>query len=252
MQRKQRLNQIVSAVVQEGSLDVDDLAARFAVSHATIRRDLEMLEQQRLVTRTHGGVTTHPAFNDLPLGYKNAQDLAEKRRIAQKAMEHLDSARVVGLTGGTTVTEFARLLGDAGARTVVTNALNVAVSLASNSDIQVFNAGGEVRSSSLESVGSSAVEFISGYNIDVAFIGVDGVDPVAGCTNYDPGGVAVNAVLMDRARTRIVLADATKLGKVALARVCEIARVDILITDTRADPDVVTALQRSGCEVVLA
>jgi DeoR family transcriptional regulator of aga operon len=186
VQRKQRLNQIVSAIVERGSLDVFSLAERFAVSQATIRRDLELLEKQRLVSRTHGGATTHAAFNDLPLNYKTAQDLTEKRRIAQHAMQFLGSARVIGLTGGTTVTEFARLLLDQNGLTVVTNALNIATDLVANPGLRVFAAGGEVRRSSQEAVGPTAEKFLSDYNVDVSFLGVDGVDAVAGCTNYDP------------------------------------------------------------------
>ncbi len=101
------------------------------MSLATVRRDLEVLERQRLVSRTRGGATTHAAFNDLPLSFKTAQDLPEKRRIAERALEFLGGARVIGMTGGTTTTEFARvLLEREGLReglTVVTNALNVAV-----------------------------------------------------------------------------------------------------------------------------
>src|SRR5664280_3456322 len=110
MLRKQRLNQIVSTIVERGTVDVVTLADQFAVSQATIRRDLEVLEKQRLVSRTHGGATTHAAFNDMPLSYKTAQDLTEKRRIAHQALEFLGGARVIGMTGGTTMTEFARLL----------------------------------------------------------------------------------------------------------------------------------------------
>ena len=83
MQRRHRLNQIVSAVVERGQVDVPSLATEFAVSRATIRRDLEVLQQQRLVCRTHGGATIHAAFNDLPLSYKKTRDLPEKQRIAR-------------------------------------------------------------------------------------------------------------------------------------------------------------------------
>ena len=99
---------MVAAIVEQTSLDVAALADMFEVSQATVRRDLETLEQQRLVHRTHGGATTHAAFHDLPLSYKTAQDLPEKRRIADHALTLLDRARVIGVTGGTTVTEFAR------------------------------------------------------------------------------------------------------------------------------------------------
>src|ERR1700712_1016675 len=89
MQRKQRLRDMVSAIVEKGGLEVEDLAGLFDVSHATVRRDLEVLEKQRLVSRTRGGATTHASFNDLPLSYKTEQDTGEKRRIAPKALDFL-------------------------------------------------------------------------------------------------------------------------------------------------------------------
>ena len=251
MRRNQRLNQILSAVVAHGSLEVPELATQFGVSHATIRRDLEVLEQQRLVSRTRGGATTHAAFNDLPLGYKTAQDLAEKRRIGHEARRHLTGARVIGMTGGTTVTEFARLLSEHDGVTVVTNALNVALHLVDNPRLRVFAAGGEIRSSSQETVGHSTEAFLADYNLDVAFVGVDGVDADAGCTNYDPAGARANGVLRRRARRVIVLADATKIGRVALAQVCGMADVDLLITDNRAPDDQIDRIKASGCDVTL-
>jgi DeoR family transcriptional regulator of aga operon len=250
VQRRHRLNQIVSVVVERGQIDVPSLATEFSVSAATIRRDLEALQQQRLVCRTHGGATIHAAFNDLPLSYKKAQDLPEKLRIAQYAARFLDGARVIGTTGGTTVSQFIRLLRGRDDLTVVTNALNVAVDLAGSPGLRVFVAGGEMRASSQESVGHSAEAFLSSCNIDVAFLGVDGVDAVAGCTNYDPAGARVNAMLFRRARQRIVLADATKIGRVTLAQVCRMDEVDVLITDSRAAEPELGSLRRQGCQVV--
>src|SRR3954463_10187893 len=124
MRRNQRIHQILSAIVAHGSLEVPELAERFGGSHATTRLDLEVLERQRLVSRTRGGATTHAAFNDLPLSFKTAQDLPEKRRLAQRALEFLNGARVIGPTGAPTPTEFARLLQEREGLTVVTNALN--------------------------------------------------------------------------------------------------------------------------------
>ena len=225
------------------------LAERFAVSQATIRRDLELLEIQRLVRRTHGGATTHTAFNDLPLNYKTAQELPEKRRIAQHALQFLGSARVIGLTGGTTVAEFAQLLARGNGLTVVTSALNIATNLVANPGMRVFAAGGEVRGSSQETVGPAAERFLADYNVDISFLGVDGVDPVAGCTNYDPVGARVNAVLQQNSRFTVVLADATKIARVALAKVCGMADVDVLITDVRAPQSAVDQIREQGCRV---
>jgi DeoR family transcriptional regulator of aga operon len=254
--RKHRLNQIMSLTVARGSVDVHELADEFGVSLATVRRDLEVLERQRLVSRTRGGATTHAAFNDLPLSFKTAQDLPEKRRIAERALEFLGGARVIGMTGGTTTTEFARVLlkrdGLREGLTVVTNALNVASDLLPNPRLRVFAAGGEIRSSSQEAVGPSAEAFLAEYNLDVAFVGVDGVDTRAGCTNYDPVGARVNAVLIERAQRTVVLADASKVGRVALAPVCSMSKVHVLITDDRlseAEADRISAL---GCRVIRA
>ncbi|MFP3578881.1 DeoR/GlpR family DNA-binding transcription regulator [Arthrobacter sp. efr-133-TYG-104] len=248
--RKQRLNQIVGAVLEAGNIDVPTLAELFTVSEATIRRDLELLEEQRLVTRTRGGASTNAAFNDLPLNYKTAQDLPEKRRIAEHALTYLNGSRVVGMTGGTTVSEFARMLMGREHLSIVTNALNIATSLLANPGLRVFIAGGEARASSQETVGPIAEQFLTDYNIDVAFLGVDGVDPDAGCTNYDPMGARVNRALQQRSRTTIVLADATKISRIALAPVCAMAEVDVLITDTRAPEGVVQQIRDQGCEVI--
>jgi len=241
---------MVSAIVEKGSLDVEALAEQFAVSAATVRRDLEVLEKQRLVSRTRGGATPHASFNDLPLSYKTEQDTSQKRRIARQALTFLEGAVVIGTTGGTTVSEFARLLMQRDGLTIVTNALNVATYLVANPRLRVFAAGGEVRSSSQEAVGPSAEAFMSSYNIDVAFIGVDGVDAGAGFTNYDPVGARVNAVLRDQARVSVVLADATKIGRVALAQVCRISDVDVLVTDDRAPQAALDGIRSRGCQVL--
>jgi DeoR family transcriptional regulator of aga operon len=250
VQRKERLRQMVAAIVGQGGVEVETLAKLFSVSAATVRRDLEVLEKQRLVTRTRGGASTHASFNDLPLSYKTEQDTLEKRHIAREALKFLEDARVIGTTGGTTVSEFARLLMDRDGLTIVTNALNVATFLVANPRLRVFAAGGEVRSSSQETVGPTAESFMSGYNIDVAFIGVDGVDAAAGCTNYDPVGARVNAVLREQARVSIVLADASKIGRVALARVCKMSDVDVLVTDSRASETAVASIRAQGCQVL--
>ena len=250
MQRKQRLNQIVVSIVENVSLDVSTLAAQYGVSQATIRRDLELLEKQQLVSRTRGGVTTHIAFNDLPLGYKTSQALPEKQRIAQSALQFVDGVRVIGMTGGTTVQEFARLLLNRSGLTVVTNALNVATHLVSNPGLRVYTAGGEVRASSQEVVGPSAEAFLSDYNIDVSFLGVDGVDSDAGCTNYDPIGARVNGTMQRRSKMTVVLADSTKISRVALAGVCQMSAVDVLITDSRASQEALTAIEEKGCRVI--
>lgn len=251
MNRRGRLNDILSAIVDDGGADVEQLASRFGVSEATVRRDLQLLEEQRLVTRRRGSAVPNPAFHDVPLNLKTTQNLAEKRRIAIAALEYLSGVRVLGLTGGTTTSEFAAQLVRRDGLTVVTNAVNIASNLLANPGLRVLVAGGEARNSSQETIGPVAEAFIGDYNIDVAFLGIDGVDATGGCTTYDTVGARVNRVLHQRATKTVILADATKIGRVALTPVCALSQVQVLITDERAPRDAVARIEMQGCSVVL-
>jgi DeoR family transcriptional regulator, aga operon transcriptional repressor len=251
VQRARRLNEIVAIVTDQGGVRVVDLATALNVSEPTIRRDLEYLEKHKLIRRTHGGARSHDEFNDVPLRLKTAQDVPEKRRIAREALKYVEGARVIGMTGGTTLTEFAHAYRDIGAASVVTNALDVATELLASPRIRVFLVGGEVRPSSHETVGRAAEASLAAYNIDVALLGVDGIDADAGATAYDPSGAVVNGMLRQRAHRSIVLADATKLARAALARICPIDDVDVLITDQRACPTDLDRIRARGCLVVV-
>src|SRR5436309_971441 len=126
MRQAERLSAILEQLSRAGSIDAGPLATELGVSAATIRRDLELLDRQRLLTRTHGGAVGQGVVYELPLRYKGARHRDEKRRIAAAAAERITDGMAVGLTGGTTCTEVARVLVDRERLTVVTNALNIA------------------------------------------------------------------------------------------------------------------------------
>lgn len=241
---------MVALIAQRSFVAVSDLAEELDVSLPTVRRDLRELEQQQLVSRTHGGATPHVAFNDVPLRLKAGEAQREKARIAAYAADMLEGAAVIGMSGGTTMTEFAKRLTGRSGLTVVTNAINIASDLAATTQLRVFSAGGEIRHSSLESVGRAVERFFGDYNIDIAFIGVDGIDAEAGCTNYDPAGALANDALLNRGKKRVVLADATKIGRIALAPLCPVSKIDLLVTDSSAPADAVGAIRQAGCDVV--
>src|SRR3954469_2575862 len=123
MRQSQRLESILSRLSEDGSVGVTGLARELGVSVATIRRDLELLEEQRLLARTHGGAVAHGVLYELPLRYRSARRHEEKLRIARAAAERVADGMAVGMTGGTTTTEVARALSDRRQLTVVTNSL---------------------------------------------------------------------------------------------------------------------------------
>ena len=248
MQRSQRLNAILEEVGVSGRVDVTGLAERLGVSGATVRRDLQSLSRSQLLVRTHGGAVSQQTEDEVPARVKAVLRQPEKRRIARAADGLLAEGAVVGLTGGSTTLEIARVLAARRGLTVVTNALDVASELAGRPGIRLVMIGGIVRRSR-ELVGPAAEAMLANYHLDLAFIGVDGLS-VEGCTTYDEMEAATDAAFLQQARRRVVVADRSKIGKVTFARISPLAGITDLITDRDAPSDALDAIRQAGVAVV--
>jgi DeoR family transcriptional regulator, aga operon transcriptional repressor len=252
MHKSARLSAILERLTDGGTVDVGQLAEELSASPATIRRDLAALERQRLLARTHGGAVAHAVSYELPLRYKGVRYAEEKRRIAEAAAALVSEGMAVGLTGGTTATEVARALADRQQQlTIVTNALNIASELGVRPNIKLIVTGGLARNQSYELSGPIAEASLAGLNLDIAFIGVDGVDAKAGCTTHEEVEAHTNSVMIEHARRVVLIADRSKIGRVTFARICEATAVDELVTDTEADAAAVRALSDAGVHVTL-
>jgi DeoR family transcriptional regulator of aga operon len=249
VRKTQRLPTILELINEGGAVTIDELAREFDVSSATIRRDLRELGEQHFLTRTHGGAVAGAVSYELPLRYRGGRRSEQKRRIARAAADLVPSGATIGISGGTTTTEAARVLAARGDLTIVTNALNIAAEVAVRPSIRLFVTGGMARPASFELVGLGAEKTLCDYNLDIALLGVDGIDLKAGCTTHDDVEARTNAALIRRARRRVVLADSTKLGQVAFACICGIGDVDLLITDSDADIEAVGAFRKAGLSV---
>ena len=250
VRRTERLSEILGLLAADGAVDVSALAERLAVSEATVRRDLQLLETQRMLARTHGGAVANDVMYELPLRYKAARHHPEKIRIAAEAARRVSDGAVIGLTGGTTTTEVARAVLDRAGITVVTNALNIAGELAIRSDLKLVVTGGTARPESYELVGPLAERALEEMHLDIAVVGADGVALDAGLTTHHEVEAHTNRVLLERARVVLAVADSSKLGLVAFARICPLGAVDELITDAAADPSTVKAIRGSGVAIV--
>ncbi len=249
MQQPERLGAILERLSANGSVNVGEIAAALDVSAATIRRDLRLLESQRLLGRTHGGAVPQGVLYELPLRYRSARQPQQKLRIAREAATRVLEGWAIGLTGGTTTTEVARVLVDRQQLTIVTNALNIASELAVRPNLKLVVTGGVARAESYELVGPLAEASLEGLNLDMVFLAVDGISPRAGLTTHHEIEAHTNRALIDRARQVTVVADSSKIGNVAFARICELADVDELITDDEADHDALASLEEAGVRV---
>jgi DeoR family transcriptional regulator of aga operon len=235
MRQEERMGLILEELAADGSVGVAEIARKLGVSTASIRRDLQLLEKQRLLSRTHGGAVANSTAYELPLRYRGGRRREEKRRIAAAAAARIgDDVASVGLTGGTTTTEVARRLADRQGLTVVTNALNIAAELALRPDLKLIVTGGAARSESYELVGPLAEAALEGMNLDLAVVGVDGITVAGGLTTHHDIEAHTNRVLIGRARRVIVVADGSKVGRLAFAHICDVSRVHELITDDSA------------------
>ena len=261
MKRQARLSQILDIVVERGAVEVEEVAQQLNVSSATVRRDFDTLAKRQLLSRTHGGAVAAGSSIGLPLTYKVAKDDEVKQRIAQEAVKLVERYQVIGINGGTTTTEVARALAASSkfapldelqpALTVVTNALNIATELTVRHQIKIMVTGGVARPHSYELTGPFAEEILKEVNIDIAFLGVEALDPQKGASARHEDEARVNRQIAARADKIVVVTDSSKFAKSAFASIRPISEIDILITDNGIDNEVVNRMMDQGVEVVL-
>ncbi|MEU2092605.1 DeoR/GlpR family DNA-binding transcription regulator [Nocardia beijingensis] len=254
--RPQRWNRLLELLAESGRLSVEEAAERLGVSAATVRRDFTALAEQQLATRTHGGVVATSVAYDLPARYRQSAGEA-KQRIAEHAASLIDPCAVVGMNGGTTTTAVARALavrtdlGSAGDErlTIVTNALNIAGEMVLRPHVRTVVLGGVARRESYELHGPLTERALAELRLDDLVLGVNAIsaDGGAQCRHLDEAGVT--AEMVRRSRRVLVVATADKLERTALARICGIEQVQVLVTDTGADPAAVEAIRAAGVRV---
>jgi DeoR family transcriptional regulator, aga operon transcriptional repressor len=260
MLRHERLSAVLELLAANGSLSVEQIADSFEISPATVRRDLDELAGQRLLTRTRGGAVLQSVAYELPLRYRTARQHDEKQRIAMKAASMVSAGLVVGLNGGTTTTAVAQELAmrsdlvippgrDDFAFVVVTNALNIANELAVRPHVKLVIPGGVARNRSYELIGPLATGGLQDLTMDLMFLGVDALSRTQGAAANHEGEAEVNRLMVHHARRVVVVADGSKLERHAFCKICDITDVHVLITDSGADPAAVRDLRALGVEV---
>jgi DeoR family fructose operon transcriptional repressor len=249
----ERQQAILDRARSAGRVDVLTLSTELDVTPETIRRDLTALERRRLLRRTHGGAVPVERLDFEPrLAVREAMHVDEKQRIARAALDELPDEGAVLLDAGTTAATLARLIPDDRELTVVTNGVSVAVMLADHRNITVHLLGGRIRGRTLAAVDHWAERALGEIFVDVAFLGTNGVSVARGLTTPDRAEAAVKRAMIAAARRTVVLADHTKFEADHFARFGDLAEVDVLITDTALDDDLMAEVESAGPKVVRA
>lgn len=251
-----RQARIQSLVENEGFLRVTDLADRFGVSTVTVRSDLTALEGAGLVRRVRGGAVASGApVTEQPLETAAGLAARQKSAIASRCASMVSIGDVVLLDVGSTTTAIAQALvarTELSDVTVVTNALNIALLLepaAVAGRMSIIVTGGTVRPLQHSMVNPYATLLLERLSAHLAFIGCNGVDVRGGVTNRNVAEAEIKRAMVSASRRSVVVADSTKLGEVEVARVCHLGDVDLLVTDTGADPELVANIRTAGLTV---
>ena len=248
-ERRERLRQIVRS---RHAVRVEDLRTELGVSTATIRRDLDELEESGALRRVHGGaVSVDVRPIEARFEAKAARQAPEKQRIAARAVQLVELDSTVYLDAGSTCLELARLLAERTDVTVVTNSLPAIVELAGRGPRLVV-VGGELRPLSQALVGPLSVRLLEELYVDRAFMGTFSLSLDAGLTTTDPSEAFTKERVLERAREVVLLVDSSKLGTRSFAHAGRLDQIDVVITDTELDDEAATVFAHAGVRVLVA
>ncbi|MDO6438642.1 DeoR/GlpR family DNA-binding transcription regulator [Cyclobacterium sp. 1_MG-2023] len=229
---KQRKEKILALLKEDGSAKVNDLAKIFKVTEVTIRQDLEKLEKNGLVIRDHGGVHLKNVEDQVRNFSLVHQDhLKEKEMIAEKCLEFIHPGDTIILDSGSTTTEIAKKIINIKGLTVITNALNIALMLGANPNIDIIMTGGEFKAPTLSLTGQKAADFFKGLNVQKLFLATAGISLKSGLTYPSLSDLVVKKAMIDAADITYLVADSSKIGKSAFASLGALSLIDYIITD---------------------
>lgn len=252
MYAAERHRLILAAAREQGSVEVSTLAEHLDVTTETIRRDLTALENRGLLTRVHGGaIPVEIGHPELAVEERIVRNSIEKQRIAMRALEEISAGATILLDAGTTTLAIAQALPADIELTVVANSPAICAALANKPGISLLQLGGQVRSLTGAAVGRWTIEALSELTVDLGFIATNGFSIARGLTTPDQVEAATKRAMVRACRSKVLVADSTKVSRAELHRFADIEEMDHLITDAEISPDAVEALRAAGPEVIL-
>jgi DeoR/GlpR family transcriptional regulator of sugar metabolism len=252
--KEERQQMILDVIQKQKRVTVPELSRIFATSAVTIRRDLHELSVAGKLTRAHrGALEASAAPPEPPVVQRMHLQRNNKERIARAAAALVSDGESIFIGSGSTTTLLARELTKRKRLTVVTNALGIASELAGASgEITVVVAGGVLRGSELSLLGYIAEQTLAEMRIDRIFMGVQALSIDSGWTTDHLPEVSTTRRILEMSPNLVVLADSSKLGRVAPAYIAPARRLTTLVTDATAPEEFLDGLRRLGVEIVLA
>ena len=255
MMTVERKNMILKMLDEQSSVSVTELSGKLAVSEVTVRKMLNDLDKQGCLRRTRGGaVSLSVALRESGEREKERQNIREKKAIARLAYDLIDDADTIYLDAGSTTLEIVKLIRNGNKRNivVVTNTLNIVTELIDSYDINLVFIGGNVRHKIMSCVGPLAERAVEGMCFDKVFMGTNSLCLEMGVTTPNLTGAQIKRKVIEVSRQAILVCDATKFGKVTMARICPLDRFSSIITDWRIPRALAKEILDANVHLVIA
>ena len=230
----ERRNEILEKIQTDGRVVVSELSQQYQVSEETIRRDLEKLDNEGLVTKSYGGAVLNESVNvDLPFNVRKNTNVVGKQKIATLIKELVcDEERLI-LDASTTAIFIAKELKERQRLSIITNSIEVLMELFDVEDWRVISTGGLAKAGSFALVGPQTDKMLRSYHVDKAIISCKGLDLDEGLSDSDDLHAHSKKVMLDVAVEKILAVDSTKFGKRAFAQIGQLSDVNKIVTDKR-------------------
>ena len=235
----ERRSSILTIIDEYGEISLAKLCSLFPdVSSMTIRRDLSELENRGNIIRTRGGALSVRKINpglslkgeENEYSLRARENILQKKEIAKKALPFVQKGRSIYFDAGSTIMALAEIIPN-DTMTIITNGINVAQRLVSNSNINVMVPAGSVNRNTLSVSGTDSLNFIDKINIELAFMSASAFSPEAGFTVSNVNEAELKRKVISRAKKTILLMDQSKIGKDLLFTLADISDIHVLITD---------------------
>lgn len=246
----ERRQRIASLLEEQQRVTVPNLSQLFSVSEVTIRKDLAWLEAQKLAVRTHGGaVFANASPTEMGFDVRERLQQQEKDRIGEAAANYVQDGETIALDASTTAVAMTPFLKNKRELTVVTNGLRTGMGLINSPGVSVLVPGGMLRQEALSLVGTWGKAVFQQIHISKVFIGARGFTLKEGLTDINSEEVELKRAMVESAKEVIAIIDHSKWNQIAFATFCPLERIDLIITDPKAPPEMVEQVRSRGIEI---
>lgn len=250
--KDERRRRIVAELQANPTVRISELARLFGVTTETVRRDVDSLSEEGLVSRTYGGAAATSLSREPSLDERHGLLVAERQRIARAAVDFVEDGQVLMIDSGATTAHFVRRLAVERRRlTVITNGTGLAAALAANDSFRVLLCPGDYNASESGTYGPEVGAFLERYRADLAFIGAGGVT-LEGPNDVSAELCWVKRAMIERASETTLLVDQGKFGRFGLLRICAPEALRRVVSDASLPAELAQAFRHQGVELVIA